>query len=117
MPTTTGLEPRIRLVQFTAVAAPRARTSVSKRWLKPCRSAPAQKARPSPTIRIAPIASSSFQALIWPAISPAITSVQAFSFSGRLSRITPTRPCVSVRICSCAIIGSRLHRNLPARNL
>ena len=70
------------------------------RSANPPRSAPAQKARPSAASRIAPMPGSAFQAAIWSWISAPIWAVHAFSFSGRLSRMTPTRPRVSERICS-----------------
>src|SRR6185437_7155289 len=69
---------------------------------------PAQKARPSAASTIAPTPGSAFQARIWWAISPLICAVQAFSLEGRLRRMMPTRPRVSVRICSYVVVLTSL---------
>ena len=72
-------------------AAVAVRLRFSRTWKSP-RSAPEQNARPSPVSTMAPMPSSSFQAPIWVRVSSRICSFMAFSLSGRLNRMMPTRP-------------------------
>ena len=66
-------------------------------------SAPEQNARPAPVRTIAPTESSVSQASSCPRTSNPISGIMAFSLSGRLNVIIPTRPLCSAIIYSWLI--------------
>ena len=96
-----GMERRVR---YHRSASLRESPSGEESWLSKFEmSAPEQNARPAPVSTIAPTESSAFHLSSCSRTSTPISGIMAFSRSGRLNVMIPTRPLCSAMMCSWLI--------------